>query len=110
MLPQLVSAVFWLAVLALAWGMSNHPELTISLYEYGFGYKPDEHNAAGQQQFQDIMQVTVACGFQSSSHFCKAYRSLFGHAPSEERRGKVGESEARTRASRKRVVPLKRAA
>ena len=57
-----------------------------------------------------IMQVTVACGFQSSSHFCKAYRSLFGHAPSEERRGKVGESEARTRASRKRVVPLKRAA
>ncbi len=33
-----------------------------------------------------IMQVTVACGFQSSSHFCKAYRSLFGHAPSDERR------------------------
>ncbi|WP_394787680.1 GlxA family transcriptional regulator [Rhodoferax sp.] len=33
-----------------------------------------------------IMQVTVACGFQSSSHFCKAYRSLFGHSPSEERR------------------------
>ncbi len=28
-----------------------------------------------------IMQVTVACGFQSSSHFCKAYRSLFGHSP-----------------------------
>jgi transcriptional regulator GlxA family with amidase domain len=35
---------------------------------------------------QPIMQVTVACGFQSSSHFCKAYRSLFGHAPSDERR------------------------
>ena len=33
-----------------------------------------------------IMQVTVTCGFQSSSHFCKAYRSLFGHSPSEERR------------------------
>jgi transcriptional regulator GlxA family with amidase domain len=33
-----------------------------------------------------IMQVTVACGFQSSSHFCKAYRSLFGQSPSEERR------------------------
>lgn len=37
-----------------------------------------------------IMQVTVACGFQSSSHFCKAYRSLYGHAPSEERRRNVG--------------------
>lgn len=33
-----------------------------------------------------IMQITMACGFQSSSHFCKAYRSLFGHPPSDERR------------------------
>ncbi|WP_250207910.1 GlxA family transcriptional regulator [Curvibacter sp. CHRR-16] len=33
-----------------------------------------------------IMEITVACGFQSASHFCKAYRQLFGHAPSEERR------------------------
>jgi AraC family transcriptional regulator, glycine betaine-responsive activator len=33
-----------------------------------------------------IMQVTIACGFQSSSHFCKAYRALFGHPPSAERR------------------------
>jgi len=37
--------------------MSNHPELTISLYEYGFGYKPDESNAAGQQRFQEIMDA-----------------------------------------------------
>jgi len=37
--------------------MSNHPELTISLYEYGFGYKPDEHNAAGQKRFQEIMDA-----------------------------------------------------
>ena len=35
--------------------MSNHPELTISLYEYGFGYQPDEHNKADLQRFQDIM-------------------------------------------------------
>jgi len=45
---------------------------------------------------QPIMQVTVACGFQSSSHFCKAYRSLFGHAPSEERRRQAGACESRT--------------
>lgn len=33
-----------------------------------------------------IMQVTIACGFQSSSHFSKAYRALFGHPPRDERR------------------------
>jgi AraC-like DNA-binding protein len=33
-----------------------------------------------------IMQITIACGFHSSSHFCKAYRNLFGHPPSDERR------------------------
>jgi AraC-like DNA-binding protein len=42
-----------------------------------------------------IMQITIACGFQSSSHFCKAYRNLFGHPPSEERRRFNGESMAR---------------
>lgn len=55
---------------------------------------------------QPIMQVTVACGFQSSSHFCKAYRSLFGHAPSEERRRQAGDGEPRATASRKRPAPL----
>ncbi|MCX7276062.1 MAG: aromatic ring-hydroxylating dioxygenase subunit alpha [Burkholderiales bacterium] len=35
--------------------VSNHPELTISLYEYGFGYQPDEHNKADLQRFQDIL-------------------------------------------------------
>lgn len=43
---------------------------------------------------QPIMQVTVACGFQSSSHFCKAYRSLFGHAPSDERRQQADKASA----------------
>lgn len=48
-----------------------------------------------------IMEVTVACGFQSSSHFCKAYRSLFGHSPSEERRrhAAVGKSQPRPSAA-----------
>jgi transcriptional regulator GlxA family with amidase domain len=35
-----------------------------------------------------IMNITVACGFQSSCHFSKAYREQFGHAPSNERRGR----------------------
>ena len=33
-----------------------------------------------------VMQVTVACGFQTASHFCKAYRAQFGHSPSDHRR------------------------
>jgi len=33
-----------------------------------------------------IMDVTVACGFQSSSHFSKSYRNLFNYPPSQERR------------------------
>ena len=48
-----------------------------------------------------VMQVTVACGFQSASHFCKAYRSLFGHSPSEERRNQAAAPEARTTTSRR---------
>lgn len=38
--------------------VSNHPELTISLYEYGFGYQPDEHNKEGLQRFQEIMAAS----------------------------------------------------
>lgn len=56
---------------------------------------------------QPIMQVTVACGFQSSSHFCKAYRSLFGHAPSDERRqqaDKAGAGRATVAKSPPRLV------
>ncbi len=33
-----------------------------------------------------IARVTALCGFQSACHFSKAYRTLFGHAPSHERR------------------------
>jgi transcriptional regulator GlxA family with amidase domain len=32
-----------------------------------------------------IMDITIACGFQSPPHFSKCYRSLFGHPPSAER-------------------------
>nr|WP_240702501.1 GlxA family transcriptional regulator [Trinickia terrae] len=34
-----------------------------------------------------IARVTTDCGFHSPCHFSKAYRALFGHAPSLERRG-----------------------
>ncbi len=38
------------------------------------------------QTEMSIMDITIACGFQSSCHFSKSYRSLFGYSPSSERR------------------------
>ncbi|SIT50353.1 HTH-type transcriptional regulator CdhR [Paraburkholderia piptadeniae] len=37
-----------------------------------------------------IAHVTTSCGFNSPCHFSKAYRALFGHAPSHERRESRG--------------------
>jgi transcriptional regulator GlxA family with amidase domain len=37
------------------------------------------------QTGMSIMDVMVACGFESSCHFSKAYREQFGHPPSAER-------------------------
>lgn len=33
-----------------------------------------------------ILDVAIACGFVSTSHFAKCYRERFGHTPTEERR------------------------
>jgi len=37
-----------------------------------------------------IMDITIACGFQSPPHFSKCYRSLFGYPPSAERQPSRG--------------------
>ena len=33
-----------------------------------------------------IMDVALACGFASASHFSKVYKDVFGHSPRDERR------------------------
>lgn len=38
------------------------------------------------QTSMPIMQVTVACGFTTSSHFCKTFRSFFGYSPRDQRK------------------------
>jgi glycine betaine catabolism A len=35
---------------------ANHPELTISLYEYGFGYQPSPENAGDVKAFKDLIK------------------------------------------------------
>jgi len=37
------------------------------------------------QTSMPILDVAIACGFVSASHFTKSYREFFGHTPSEER-------------------------
>lgn len=54
-----------------------------------------------------IMQITIATGFQSSSHFCKAFRSHFGHSPSAERRSHLGSGDRKTAAQALVIAPLR---
>ncbi|WP_141710978.1 helix-turn-helix domain-containing protein, partial [Paraburkholderia nodosa] len=41
------------------------------------------------QTDMSIMQITMACGFQSACHFSKSYRDAFGSAPTGERRKRI---------------------
>jgi Rieske 2Fe-2S family protein len=49
---------------------ANHPELTVSLLEYGFGYQPSTDNLAQLQGFEDLLarqhQRWEACGLPSA--------------------------------------------
>lgn len=50
--------------------VGNHPELTRSLYEYGFGYQPSPANADAVQGFRDLIKREHArwesCGLKSA--------------------------------------------
>jgi Rieske 2Fe-2S family protein len=50
--------------------VANHPELTVSLYEYGFGYQPSPENAEKVKEFQDLIVTEgkrwEACGLPSA--------------------------------------------
>uniref|UniRef100_UPI0035199E5B helix-turn-helix domain-containing protein n=1 Tax=Cognatishimia sp. TaxID=2211648 RepID=UPI0035199E5B len=37
------------------------------------------------QTDQSITDVALACGFDNSGHFSRAYRTAFGHAPSQQK-------------------------
>ena len=40
--------------------VANHPELTISLYEFGFGYQPSPSNVEQVQAFRDLIETEHA--------------------------------------------------
>lgn len=48
------------------------------------GLRLDRARALLQQTVMSILEVGVACGFASSSHFIRCYRARFGHTPATE--------------------------
>ncbi len=58
-----------------------------------------------RQTIDPILAVALECGFGSTSHFCHAYKRIYGIAPSEERRGggRGGVRRDRSRSPRKRL-------
>ena len=49
---------------------------------------------------QSILQIALACGFASASHFSKAYRARFGHSPRDERSARTADWSAQRETAR----------
>jgi transcriptional regulator GlxA family with amidase domain len=50
------------------------------------------------QTAKPVLDVAVACGFASASHFSRCYRSVYGHKPSDERAAALGGRATRPQA------------
>jgi transcriptional regulator GlxA family with amidase domain len=61
--------------------------LSRSPTHYYLGLRLDRARFLLLQTSLSILNVALACGFVSASHFSKCYREYFGWAPSDERRG-----------------------
>lgn len=70
--------------------------LDMSPLQYYLCLRLDRARELLLQTGMSIMDVMVACGFDSSCHFSKAYRERFGHPPSGERR-KAGSGSRRSK-------------
>ncbi|WP_322021610.1 MULTISPECIES: GlxA family transcriptional regulator [unclassified Burkholderia] len=60
--------------------------LNTTPYEYYIGIRLRAARKLIRYSNLPIASVTKKCGFQSTTHFSRAFRSFFGHAPSHERR------------------------
>ncbi|HDR8925035.1 TPA: GlxA family transcriptional regulator [Burkholderia vietnamiensis] len=60
--------------------------LNTTPYEYYIGIRLRQARKLIRYSNLPIWSVTKQCGFQSTTHFSRAFRSFFGHAPSHERR------------------------
>lgn len=60
--------------------------LDMAPHQYYLRLRLGRARALLTQTGMSIMDVMVACGFESSPHFSRAYREQFGHSPSAARR------------------------
>lgn len=56
-----------------------------SLGEHYLGLRLDRARHLLRQTTLSVLEIALACGFASASHFSRAYRIRFGHAPRAER-------------------------
>lgn len=56
-----------------------------SLGEHYLGLRLDRARDLLRQTTLSALEIALACGFASASHFSRAYRTRFGHAPRAER-------------------------
>jgi len=73
--------------------------LRVSPSRYYLKLRLDRARSMLLQTAKPILDVAVACGFASASHFSRCYRTLYGHRPSDERAALLG---TRAPASRSR--------
>lgn len=62
-----------------------------------------------RQTTMPVLDVAVACGFISASHFSRSYKARFGRSPRAERAGRPGEGLARPAGERPEGPALSRA-
>jgi transcriptional regulator GlxA family with amidase domain len=66
-----------------------HSELRTTLGAYYLAARLERARILLLQTSMSAMDVAVACGFQSASHFSRAYKRYFGSAPSLERKSQA---------------------
>jgi transcriptional regulator GlxA family with amidase domain len=64
--------------------------LQASPSRYYLELRLDRARQALLQTAKPILDVAVACGFASASHFSRCYRAVYGHKPSDERTAALG--------------------
>lgn len=64
------------------------------------GVRLDRAQALLRQTTMPVLDIAVACGFVSASHFSRSYRARFGRSPRAERIGRAGEGLARPSGTR----------
>lgn len=53
--------------------------------KYYFGLRMQRARILLRQTSMSVLDVALACGFVSASHFAKCYREFFGHSPRRDR-------------------------